>query len=142
MTKSLEVTMYIEELKSKIKLLENSRFPRDDEDQKGLAEEILKSAEKLKNIFVDEITENIDLTYAINKTELLEALKEATRQALEELKSNVLEEQEKETEKREIPVYTILGITRTKEELIVLGGGKVIVLKCGHLKKYLTASPQ
>ena len=51
MTKSLEATMYIEELKSKIKLLENSRYPRDEEDHKGLAEEILKSAENLKNVF-------------------------------------------------------------------------------------------
>ena len=109
MTKSLEATMYIEELKSKIKLLENSRYPRDDEDQKGLSEEILKSAENLKNVFY---------------------------------KNSEGENSDSITGKREIPVYTILGITRGKEELIVLGGGEVMVLKCGHLKKYLTDSPQ
>ena len=109
MTKSLEITMYIEELKSKIKLLENLRYPGIEEDQKSLSEEILKSAENLKNVFYKNS---------------------------EEENSDII------TGKKEIPVYTILGITRTKEELIVLGGEKVMVLKCGHLKKYLTASPE
>ena len=109
MTKSLEITMYIEELKSKIKLLENLRYPGIEEDQKSLSEEILKSAENLKNVFYKNPEE---------------------------------ENSDSITGKKEIPVYTILGITRTKEELIVLGGGKVMVLKCVHLKKYLTASPE
>ncbi|MCP1226535.1 hypothetical protein, partial [Sebaldella sp. S0638] len=51
MTKSLEATMYIEELKSKIKLLENLRYSYDEEDQKELSEEILKAAENLKKVF-------------------------------------------------------------------------------------------
>ena len=42
MTKTLEATMYIEELKSKIKLLENLRYPGIEEDQKSLSEEKLK----------------------------------------------------------------------------------------------------
>ena len=98
MTKSLEATMYIEELKSKIKLLENSRYPRDDEDQKGLAEEILKSAEKLKKVF---------------------------------------DAKENETEEVEIPTYTILGITYSKEEIVLHDGEKVFSINCSELKKYL-----
>ena len=97
MTKSLEMTMYIEELKSKIKLLENSRHSHDD-DRKELSEEILKSAENLKKVF--DVKEN-------------------------------------ETEEVEIPTYTILGITYSKEEIVLHDGEKVFSINCSELKKYL-----
>ena len=98
MTKSLEATMYIEELKSKIKLLENLRYPYNEGDEKGLSEEILKSAENLKNLF--DVKEN-------------------------------------ETEEVEIPTYTILGITYSKEEIVLHDGEKVFSINCSELKKYL-----